>query len=130
MLYYKFQNYDEFKEIFGLNYHSNGTKSRKNKILLSFIKNRALLHDAVSSNNYKLLHISDMQTLKQTLTGKLIDAAIDLPYCVTLIDKTYGSSRYSTDASNGICEDDVSVTSITRTTIEYSRCAAVSSSAH
>ena len=106
MLYYKFQNYDEFKELFGLSYHSNGTKSRKNKILLSFIKNKALLHDAVKTGNYKLLHISDMQTLKQTLTGKLIDAAIDLPYCVTLIDKTYGSSKYSTDASNGICEDD------------------------
>ena len=105
MLYYKFQNYEEFKEIFGLNYHSNGTKSRKNKILLSFIKNKALLHNAVKTGNYKLLHISDMQTLKQTLTGKLIDAAIDLPYCVTLIDKTYGSSKYSTDASNGVCED-------------------------
>ena len=44
MLYYKFQNYEEFKEIFGLNYHSNGTKSRKNKILLAFIKDRKLLH--------------------------------------------------------------------------------------
>ena len=106
MLYYKFQNYEEFKELFGLNYHSNGTKSRKNKILLSFIKNRALLHDAVKTGNYELLHISDMQTLKQVITGKIREAAIDLPYCVTLIDKTYGSSRYSTDASNGICEDD------------------------
>ena len=106
MLYYKFQNYEEFKELFGLNYHSNGTKSRKNKILLSFIKNKALLHDAVKSGNYELLHISDMQTLKQIVIGKIRDAAIDLPYCVTLIDKTYGSSKYSTDASNGICEDD------------------------
>ena len=106
MLYYKFQNYEEFKELFGLNYHSNGTKSRKNKILLAFIKDRKLLHNAVKTGNYELLHISDMQTLKQVVTGKLIDAAIDLPYCVTLIDKTYGSSKYSTDASNGICEDD------------------------
>ena len=106
MLYYKFQNYEEFKELFGLNYHSNGTKSRKNKILLSFIKNRALLHDAVKTGNYELLHISDMQTLKQVVTGKIRDAATDLPYCVTLIDKTYGSNKYSTDASNGICEDD------------------------
>ena len=106
MLYYKFQNYEEFKELFGLNYHSNGTKSRKNKILLSFIKNRALLHDAIRTGNYEFLHISDMQTLKQVVIGKIRDAAIDLPYCVTLIDKTYGSSRYSTDASNGICEDD------------------------
>ena len=106
MLYYKFQNYEEFKELFGLNYHSNGTKSRKNQILLSFIKNRALLDDAVKSNNYELLHISDMQTLKQVVTGKIRDAAIDLPYIVTLIDKTYGSSKYSTDCSNGICEDE------------------------
>ena len=106
MLYYKFQNYEEFKEIFGLNYHSNGTKSRKNKILLSFIKNKALLHDAVKTGNYELLHISDMQTLKQVVIGKIRDAAVNLPYCVTLIDKVYGSSKYSTDASNGICEDD------------------------
>lgn len=106
MLYYKFQNYEEFKELFGLNYHSNGTKSRKNKILLSFIKNRALLDDAVKTGNYELLHISDMQTLKQVVIGKIRDAATDLPYCVTLIDKVYGSSKYSTDASNGICEDD------------------------
>ena len=106
MLYYKFQNYEEFKELFGLSYHSNGTKNRKNKILLSFIKNKALLHDAVKSGNYELLHISDMQTLKQVVIGKIRDAAVDLPYCVTLIDKVYGSSKYSTDASNGICEDD------------------------
>ena len=106
MLYYKFQNYEEFKELFGLNYHSNGTKSRKNKILLSFIKNRALLDDAVKTGNYELLHISDIQTLKQVVIGKIRDAATDLPYCVTLIDKTYGSCKYSTDASNGICEDD------------------------
>ena len=106
MLYYKFQNYEEFKEIFGLSYHSNGTKSRKNKILLSFIKNKALLHDAVKTGNYELLHISDMQTLKQVVIGKIRDAAVNLPYCVTLIDKVYGSSKYSTDASNGICEDD------------------------
>ena len=106
MLYYKFQNYEEFKELFGLNYHSNGTKSRKNKILLSFIKNKALLHNAVKTGNYELLHISDMQTLKQVVTGKIRDAAVDLPYCVTLIDKVYGSSKYSTDASNGICEDE------------------------
>lgn len=106
MLYYKFQNYEEFKEIFGLNYHSNGTKSRKDKILLSFIKNKALLHDAVKRGNFELLHISDMQTLKQTLTLKIREQAVDLPYMVTLIDKTYVSSKYSTDASNGICEDD------------------------
>ena len=36
MLYYNFNNYEEFKELFGLVKHGNGVKSRKNKILLSF----------------------------------------------------------------------------------------------
>ena len=43
MLYYNFNNYEEFKELFGLVKHGNGVKSRKNKILLSFIKNGKLL---------------------------------------------------------------------------------------
>ena len=45
MLYYKFQNYEEFKSIFGIQYHGNGAKNRKNKILLAYIKNRELLKD-------------------------------------------------------------------------------------
>ena len=35
MLYYNFNNYEEFKELFGLVKHGNGVKSRKNKILLA-----------------------------------------------------------------------------------------------
>ena len=33
MLYYKFRNYEEFKELFGIVKHGNGNESRKNKIL-------------------------------------------------------------------------------------------------
>lgn len=58
MLYYNFNNYEEFKELFGLVKHGNGVKSRKNKILLSFKKNRKLLHDAVVSGDYSLVHMS------------------------------------------------------------------------
>ena len=53
MLYYNFNNYEEFKELFGLVKHGNGVKSRKIKILLSFIKNGKLLHDAVVSGDAK-----------------------------------------------------------------------------
>ena len=56
MLYYKFQNYEEFKSIFGIQYHGNGSKNRKNKILLAYIKNRELLHEAVKTNDFSLLH--------------------------------------------------------------------------
>lgn len=39
MLYFKnFKNYDEFKELFGIRECGNGEKSRRNKILLQFMK--------------------------------------------------------------------------------------------
>ena len=84
MLYYNFNNYEEFKELFGLVKHGNGVKSRKNKILLSFKKNRKLLHDEIiksSNDNMKL------------------------SYVVDLMGKRYYSSTYSTDGNKGLCED-------------------------
>lgn len=44
MIYFPFKNYEEFKELFGVASHNNGTKSRKNKILLSLFKSKSLLH--------------------------------------------------------------------------------------
>ena len=66
MLYYNFKNYEEFKESFGVQKHENG-KSRRNKILLAFIKNRELLHEAVLSGDYSLIHIEDMSQLKRRI---------------------------------------------------------------
>lgn len=77
MLYYNFNNYEEFKELFGLVKHGNGVKSRKNKILLSFKKNRKLLHDAVVSGDYSLVHISDMATMKKLVTDEIIKSSND-----------------------------------------------------
>ena len=54
MLYYNFSNFEEFKERFGIQEHANGEKSRKNKILLAFIKNKELLHEAVITGNFYL----------------------------------------------------------------------------
>lgn len=108
MLYYKFKNYEEFKQTFGLNYHSNGSKSRNNKILLAFIKDRNLLHDAIKTGNYELLHISSMQELKRTtmrkirLSGKKSNK---LTKQLWLNGAIYFSAKFSTDEYNGICED-------------------------
>lgn len=108
MLYYNFNNYEEFKELFGLVKHGNGVKSRKNKILLSFIKNGKLLHDAVVSGDYSLVHISDMATMKKLVTDEIIKSSNDnmkLSYVVDLMGKRYYSSTYSTDGNKGLCED-------------------------
>lgn len=43
MLFFRFKNYEEFKEIFGIVEHGNGVKSRKNKILLALYKDKRFL---------------------------------------------------------------------------------------
>ena len=108
MLYYKFKNHEEFKELFGIVKHGNGSESRKNKILLHFLKDRRLLHEAAVSGNYLLLHISDMATMKNLVTEKIIrsgDENRSLPYVIDLMGKRYYSSTYSTDDNKGLCED-------------------------
>lgn len=60
MLYYKFKNYEEFKDMFEIVKHGTGICSRKHKILLAYIKNKGLLHEAIEKNDYTLLHISPM----------------------------------------------------------------------
>lgn len=108
MLYYKFRNFEEFNELFGIQHHGNGEKSRKNKILLSYIKNRKLLHDAVVSGDYSLLHISSMAELKQAMIARIISSGnqdANLPYEVKILKDTYRSAIYYTDDYEGVCED-------------------------
>ena len=53
MLYYKFKNYEEFKDMFGIIKHGNGVCSRKNKILLAYIRNKKLLHEAIETTTIR-----------------------------------------------------------------------------
>ena len=68
MLYYRFRNYEEFKEIFAVEKRSNGAEVRKNKILLSHLKNAALLKYCRERNDFTLLDIKDMAQLQQSVT--------------------------------------------------------------
>lgn len=108
MLHYKFRNYEEFKELFGIQHHGNGAKSRKNKILLAYIKNRELLHAAATSGDYHLLHLSSMSELKQVITEEIIRSGKDnaeMIRRVNLNDRIYCSAQYYTDDYRGVCED-------------------------
>ena len=105
MLYYKFQNYEEFKSIFGIQYHGNGSKNRKNKILLAYIKNRDLLHEAVKTGDFTLLHISNIPDLKQEMKKRIKQSGLrssKMPHQVHLNGETYYSHTYSTDKNNYI----------------------------
>ena len=108
MLYYQIQNYDEFKHIFGIVKHGDGTSGRKNKVLLAYLKDKRLLHEAVTSNRYGLLHITDMAGLEATMEREIRrsgDGSPGLPYRLVLMGKTYHSAVYETDSNEGICED-------------------------
>lgn len=108
MLYYNFKDYDEFKDLFGIIKHGNNTQSRKNKILLAYLKNKLSLHQAVINNDYTLLHISDMIELEKRMEKRIIQSGTedtDLPYELHLMNETYHSAVYETDEYMGLCED-------------------------
>ena len=108
MLYYNFYGYEEFKARFGLEKRDNGVAVRKNKILLSHLKNPALLRYCREHNDYTLLHIYNMADLQKKVFEAIIKSGENdgkLPYRVELIGRTYYSSRYQTDESKGVCED-------------------------
>ena len=108
MLYYKFKNYEEFKDMFGIVKHGNGVCSRKNKILLAYIRNRRLLHEAIETNNYILLHISSMAELKKTITRTIIISGhsdMSLRYVMELDGEFFYSRNFETDELKGLCED-------------------------
>ena len=108
MLYYNFKNYEEFNTLFGIVKHGNNHESRKNKILLAYLKNKDLLHQAVTSNDYSFLHIADMTELENRMTNEILISGNEdeeLPYDLRLMGRTYYSSIYETDENQGLCED-------------------------
>lgn len=107
MLYYNFDGYGGFCCRFGIIEHDNGKKTRRNKILLDFIKDKRLLHESVMNDNFSLLNITNMADLKKVMFARIMDSGEDdkLPYEVLLMNYGFRSSKYETDMYNGICVD-------------------------
>ncbi len=95
MLYYNFQNADEFKSIFGTH------EVRKNKILLAFLKNKQLLHQATTTGDYTLIRISSLAELKKELLERIQESGKTFYYRINLANYHFGSSVYATDEKNG-----------------------------
>lgn len=107
MLYYNF-NYDEFKTRFGIIHHDSGQKSRRNKILLAYIKQPHLLKAAIETGDYSQLNISNMTELQNTVMAQIITSAQNdsrLPYDVELLGYRFKSAQYALDIMAGVCED-------------------------
>ena len=108
MLLFNIQDYDDFKYLFGIEHHGNDVKSRKNKILLNHIKNRALIKYCREHGDWTLLHIRNMADLKKQVIKAIIESGLydySLQNKVSLIGKNYWSALYRTDEHNGLCED-------------------------
>ena len=99
MLYYNFKNYEGFKQRFGIIEHGNGEKSRKNKILLAYIKQPSLFYEATQTGDYSLINISSMTELKQVMLQRIQESGCNegLPNKVQLINYTFYSGKYATD---------------------------------
>lgn len=108
MLCYNFNGLEGFKERFGIIEHGNGEKSRKNKILLAYIKQPSLFWEASRTGDYSLINIASMSELKQTILERVQQSGCNdenLPHKVQLINYTFYSSKYETDEFNGVCQD-------------------------
>ena len=108
MLYYQFQNYDGFKHLFGTVKHSDGTSGRKNKVLLAYLKDKRLLHEAAAANRLDLLRLTNMAGLEAAMEREILksgDESPGLPYRLDLMGNIYHSSVYETDGNKGLCED-------------------------
>ena len=105
MLYYNFDGYLGFQSRFGIVEHGNGEKSRKNKILLAYIKQPSLFKEAVETGDYSLINIASMSELKQTMLDRIMQSGEGLKYEIKLINYTFHSSKFETDVYKGLCED-------------------------
>ena len=102
-----FSSAHEYQEIFGIQEHGNGVKSRKNKILLSFLKSKSVWEWCRGNDHWELLEIKSMAQLKKVLTETIAYDGVnyELRYVVKLNGTTFRSNVYQTDNYNGILED-------------------------
>lgn len=103
MLYYNFKDYEGFKELFGVVRHDNGTKSRRNKILLSFIKQRKLIAAKMKDRRNDCLNFTSLDDVKKLIWNnlRLQNNGGEL----YLMGKSIFSNEFHTDKLNGLCFD-------------------------
>lgn len=108
MLIFPFKNYEEFKELFGFTEHGNGVKSRKNRILLSYLKQPELLKKVRETGDYSLVNIRSMAELRQVMLDHIQQSGKDdaaLPYEMQLKNYSFWSDKYRTDGKKGVTLD-------------------------
>lgn len=90
MLYFKFKDYEEFKEDFGMR-----NNTRKNNILLSFLKHE------MRNGRYvpDIRNLNDMYHYILNIVGSIESSDINV------MDFHFPSETYRTDENDGLCKD-------------------------
>ena len=95
MLRFDFNGFEGFKERFGIQEHGNGSKSRKNKILLAFVK------DQFQKKNYEVINFKTMTEMQVhvwagTLSTATFTPRIPIPEYVKIIHvRVSGTATWS-----------------------------------
>ena len=107
MIYYGFNGYSGFKSRFGKTEHGDGSMTRRNRILLDFMKDRRMLKIAAETGDLRLLDIQNMTELRKVMMERIMRSGTEagLPYEMNLMGYCFRSSKYSTDMYRGLCED-------------------------
>lgn len=114
MLVYNFNNYEGFKELFGVRECGNGAKTRRNKVLLSYIKNPKWLKmkdtefSGMERFGWRQANITNMNDLWLMLERRIrweCDTLRDSDPIDLLGNWTVWSQQYKLDDYRGICED-------------------------
>lgn len=109
-----FSNAAEFNELFGKQVHGNGVVSRRNKILLAFYKSKSVWNFCRKHNDWKLLSIRDMETLKKEVMYRLAQCPrrLAFQYRVALgcFEWSFPSFKYESDRYEGMCTDETAHT--------------------
>lgn len=134
MLYYNFKNYEEFKQLFGIIEHGNGTKSRNNRILLAMFKSKGFIRNFLINKEeyghdynfnsrlqmyWRWTHctirpynicwdcVTSMQALKSVCHDLIEDITGEqYPGCYQSINGLhFYSNKYKIDDFGGLCED-------------------------
>ena len=107
MLYYNFKNYEEFKELFGIEVHGNGVKSRRNKILLQWLKQKWVLQGAVRGDEIAKLAIEARSlTYVWDLCMNQLHYRTCGAYCLRIGSfAILISNKYRLDEYCGVCVD-------------------------
>lgn len=110
LLFKSFSNAEEFSKHFGFRECGNGNKSRKNKILLGCLKDKAFFKMCVHSNRFeKYLTVNNMADFKKMLLSDISDSSwgysgYPCSFKIDGVDYLFRVANMEID-NHGLCED-------------------------